>query len=157
MIVGRQAFPFGMRPIFFQARSLEISGVYPSIPMFKKNASHVLGLTRVDQLHIPGKSFYEYKLLLSGWWPPPKQKNIHVWPNPHLFPGPFQDARSVVGWWGAVFALDLWILWCLEKVFKTFFQMVTYHGTPLKFNMEPENGTLEKEIPFGNHHFQVRV
>ena len=27
--------------------------------------------------------------------------------------------------------------------------------TPLKFNMEPENGTLEKEIPFGNHHFQV--
>ena len=27
--------------------------------------------------------------------------------------------------------------------------------TPLKFNMEPENGPLEKEIPFGNHHFQV--
>ena len=27
--------------------------------------------------------------------------------------------------------------------------------TPLKFNMEPENQTLEKEIPFGNHHFQV--
>ena len=27
--------------------------------------------------------------------------------------------------------------------------------TPLKFNMEPENGSLEKEIPFGNHHFQV--
>jgi len=27
--------------------------------------------------------------------------------------------------------------------------------TPLKFNMEPENGTLEKEIPIGNHHFQV--
>ena len=26
-------------------------------------------------------------------------------------------------------------------------------GTPLKFNMEPENGPLEKEIPFGNHHF----
>ena len=28
-------------------------------------------------------------------------------------------------------------------------------GTSLKFNMEPENGPLEKEIPFGNHHFQV--
>ena len=27
--------------------------------------------------------------------------------------------------------------------------------TPLKFNMEPENGPLQKEIPFGNHHFQV--
>ena len=27
--------------------------------------------------------------------------------------------------------------------------------TPLKFNMEPENTPLEKEIPFGNHHFQV--
>ena len=27
--------------------------------------------------------------------------------------------------------------------------------TPLKFNMEPENQHLEKEIPFGNHHFQV--
>ncbi len=28
-------------------------------------------------------------------------------------------------------------------------------ATPLKFNMEPENQPLEKEIPFGNHHFQV--
>ena len=27
--------------------------------------------------------------------------------------------------------------------------------TPLKFNMEPEKKSLEKEIPFGNHHFQV--
>ena len=27
--------------------------------------------------------------------------------------------------------------------------------TPLKTNMEPENGPLEKEIPIGNHHFQV--
>ena len=25
--------------------------------------------------------------------------------------------------------------------------------TPLKFNMEPEKKSLEKEIPFGNHHF----
>ncbi len=27
--------------------------------------------------------------------------------------------------------------------------------TPPKINMEPENGPLEKEIPIGNHHFQV--
>ncbi len=26
---------------------------------------------------------------------------------------------------------------------------------PPKTNMEPENGPLEKEIPIGNHHFQV--
>ena len=25
--------------------------------------------------------------------------------------------------------------------------------TPLKFNVEPENESLEKEIPIGNHHF----
>ena len=32
-----------------------------------------------------------------------------------------------------------------------------YEGTitPPKTNMEPENGPLEKEIPIGNHHFQV--
>ena len=28
-------------------------------------------------------------------------------------------------------------------------------GIPPKTNMEPENGPLEKEIPIGNHHFQV--
>ena len=27
--------------------------------------------------------------------------------------------------------------------------------TPPKTNIEPENGPLEKEIPVGNHHFQV--
>ena len=27
--------------------------------------------------------------------------------------------------------------------------------TPPKTNMEPQNGPLEKEIPIGNHHFQV--
>ena len=27
--------------------------------------------------------------------------------------------------------------------------------TPPKTNMEPENEPLEKEIPIGNHHFQV--
>ena len=33
-----------------------------------------------------------------------------------------------------------------------------YHfaeATPLKTNMEPENGPLGKEIPLGNYHFQV--
>ena len=28
-------------------------------------------------------------------------------------------------------------------------------GTPLKLNLEPENGHLEKEIPFNNYHFPV--
>ena len=31
----------------------------------------------------------------------------------------------------------------------------SFSSTALKFNMEPENQPLEKEIPFGNHHFQV--
>ena len=30
-----------------------------------------------------------------------------------------------------------------------------YTDTPPKTNVEPENGPLEKEIPIGNHHFQV--
>jgi len=29
------------------------------------------------------------------------------------------------------------------------------HSTPPKFNMEPENKSLEKESPVGNHYFQV--
>ena len=29
----------------------------------------------------------------------------------------------------------------------------TLENTPPKTNMEPENGPLEKEIPFGNHSF----
>ena len=35
--------------------------------------------------------------------------------------------------------------------------VMTYNdiSTPLKFNMEPENGPLEKEIPLGKYHFQV--
>ena len=69
-----------------------------------------------------------------------------------------------------VFFLDL-----LKRCLDFFSQMVVFHGdeshgrkvtkntlktnkslsTPLKFNMEPENKPLEKEIPFGNHHFQV--
>ena len=27
--------------------------------------------------------------------------------------------------------------------------------TPPKFNMEPEKKSLEKEVPLGNHHFQI--
>ena len=30
-----------------------------------------------------------------------------------------------------------------------------YQVIPLKTNMEPQNGPLEEEISFGNHHFQV--
>ena len=29
------------------------------------------------------------------------------------------------------------------------------HSTPPNFNMEPENKSLEKESPVGNHYFQV--
>ena len=36
---------------------------------------------------------------------------------------------------------------------KEFLMIFSY--TPRKTNMEPENGPLEKEIPIGNHHFQV--
>ena len=32
---------------------------------------------------------------------------------------------------------------------------VEVNYTPPKFIMEPENQPLEKEIPIGNHHFQV--
>ena len=33
-----------------------------------------------------------------------------------------------------------------------------FPGTSGKqFKMEPENGPLEKEIPFGNYHFQVKL
>ena len=28
-------------------------------------------------------------------------------------------------------------------------------NTPLKFNMEPENQEMEKDIRIGNHHFEV--
>ena len=35
------------------------------------------------------------------------------------------------------------------------FYSETRMDTPPKTNMEPENGPLEKEIPIGNHHFQV--
>ena len=30
-----------------------------------------------------------------------------------------------------------------------------WFSTPLKFNVEPEKKSLEKEVPLGNHHFQV--
>ena len=38
---------------------------------------------------------------------------------------------------------------------KIHFQKSQKQHTPQKFNMEPEKKSLEKEIPFGNHHFQV--
>ena len=34
-------------------------------------------------------------------------------------------------------------------------QSIASKVTPLKINMEPQNQPLEKEIPIGNHHFQV--
>ena len=42
----------------------------------------------------------------------------------------------------------------IQNVFlKMSHRNLTY--TPPKFNMEPENKSLEKERPFGNHDFQV--
>ena len=41
----------------------------------------------------------------------------------------------------------------IQYTYKTLVKSHT--DTPLKFNMEPEKKSLEKEIPFGNHHFQV--
>ena len=41
------------------------------------------------------------------------------------------------------------------KIFGTSNCPLEHCSTPRKFNMEPENQPLEKEIPFGNHHFQV--
>ena len=38
---------------------------------------------------------------------------------------------------------------------KLLFPLPSMYGAPLKFNMEPEKKSLEKDIPFGNHHFQV--
>ena len=39
---------------------------------------------------------------------------------------------------------------------KRFHHHMEGRDTPPKTNMEPENGgPLEKEIPIGNHHFQV--
>ena len=34
-------------------------------------------------------------------------------------------------------------------------QAIINKATPPKFNMEPENKSLEKESPFGNHDLQV--
>ena len=34
-------------------------------------------------------------------------------------------------------------------------RVLSLRGTAQKFKMEPENKFGEKEIPFGNHHFQV--
>ena len=42
--------------------------------------------------------------------------------------------------------------WCKTD---SLMELDVVKGTPAKFNMEPENQPLEKEIPIGNHHFQV--
>ena len=34
-------------------------------------------------------------------------------------------------------------------------RVLSLRVTPQKFKMEPEKKFVEKEIPFGNHHFQV--
>ena len=39
--------------------------------------------------------------------------------------------------------------WCQNE------KTIYIYRIPLKFNIEPEKKSLEKEIPFGNHHVQV--
>ena len=43
----------------------------------------------------------------------------------------------------------------LRSSFVPFLNGFCLNITPPKTNMEPENGPLEKEVPIGNHHFQV--
>ena len=71
----------------------------------------------------------------------------------------FSEA-DLSGWWvrnqqinqGRIRDLNPWVCW--TWVFSVWWNYSQQH-TPLKFNMEPKNQTLEKEIPFENHHFQV--
>ena len=49
----------------------------------------------------------------------------------------------------AVFRNSNWYKGCVVN------QNILQTDTPPKTHMEPENGPLEKEIPFGNHPFQV--
>ena len=42
-----------------------------------------------------------------------------------------------------------------SAVKRSFMVVRVVYSTPPKFNMEPENKSLEKESPFENHYFQV--
>ena len=56
---------------------------------------------------------------------------------------------------GSVPKLGFFISVGLMDSESTSFKTKVYIYTPPKTNMEPENRPLEKEIPIGNHHFQV--
>ena len=62
---------------------------------------------------------------------------------------------------GAVFGFSGGLFYGIEILWDGFITVKINHlgrrflVTPLKFNMEPESQPLEKEIPFGNHHFQI--
>ena len=45
--------------------------------------------------------------------------------------------------------------WIFHRIEIYILHYILETNTLPKFNMEPENGTLEKEIPSGNYHFQV--
>ena len=49
---------------------------------------------------------------------------------------------------------NTWNVWKVKR-FGLWKKNGSKNVTPPKINMEPENGPLEKEIPIGNHHFQV--
>ena len=72
------------------------------------------------------------------WTYPPGSANDHMTSPPELSEDDFPNFREV----GYVI-----LPWKVA--------IVGFYITPLKFNMEPEKNSLEKEIPFGNHHFQL--
>ena len=46
-------------------------------------------------------------------------------------------------------------IWWMDRILQELGPDDGYQVIPLKTNMEPQNGPLEEEISFGNHHFQV--
>ena len=61
--------------------------------------------------------------------------------------------------------LDVWnsgnlgCFWNFVKNMRRYYQLAGFQEDdqlqPSKFNMEAEKKSLEKEVPLGNHHFQV--
>ena len=84
---------------------------------------------------------------------PPNSMSMCAWPN--------KRARQLLSCSLNIFVLtaelpqlaQCWSEKGCVYLFCLFYRF--YLITPPKTNMEPENGPVEKEIPIGNHHFQV--
>ena len=101
-----------------------------------------------------GKHFLRrFWMWLDDLWPP---INCYIY-NLHIA----TSAWSLLqGWYLACEATMPSPGWCDQCRFDTgrgslWGLAVSGNDTPPKFNMEPENKSLEKESPFGNHDFQV--